>query len=287
MEMTYQKYIAGAKVKFIFGLAIVVTLFNISMLKSQQVLNYQLAVVILASTAGFIFDYLVLNKLFKLFEHEKNKNGAVDDSINSALRIILKWPLLFKALNAELLTLYYAFFAKFERQETTDEITSFSYSKLSNAKDMFWIVAIAQVPTLPLIHVVIENKNMPMLAWGITLLTLWSVIWYLAQVQAIRFRPIEMDNRLLKYRFGLFWKSDIPLKQINKARKINYNDKVDGFAYFLSPLGSEKNIIMEFETSIRFVGPYFLSKRRKKAMISLDRPEEFLNQLSLRGVEIT
>ncbi len=67
---------------------------------------------------------------------------------------------------------------------------------------------------------------------------------------------------------------------------MNYRDKVDGFAYFLSPLGSEKNIILEFETSIRFVGPLFLSKRRKKAAISLDKPEQFLNQLSLRGVEI-
>ena len=189
-------------------------------------------------------------------------------------------------LKVELLTLYYAFFAKFEKQEATNEINSFSYSKLSNAKDIFWIVAIAQLPTLPLIHLLMENKNMPLLAWVITLLTLWSVICYLAQVQAIRFRPIELDNSVLKYRSGLSWKSDIPLKQITRARKIDYRDKVDGFAYFLSPLGSEKNVIVEFETSIRFIGPFFLSKRRKKAAISLDRPEQFLNQLSLRGVEV-
>ena len=125
MEMTYQKSIAGAKVKFIFGLAVVVSLVNISMLKEHQVLNYQIALVILATTAGFIFDYLMLTKLFKLYEQEKMQYSSVDCSINSALRNILKWPLLFKALNAELLTLYYAFFAKFERQETTNEITSF------------------------------------------------------------------------------------------------------------------------------------------------------------------
>ena len=286
MEMTYQKHIAGAKIKFIFGLAIVVSLFNISILKEHQVLNYQIALVILATTAAFRFDYLVLNKLFKLFEQEKMQSNSVDSSINSALKNILKWPLLFKALNTELLTLYYAFFAKYERQETTNEVTSFSYSKLSNAKDVFWIVAIAQLPTLPLIHVVIENKNMPLLAWGVTLLTLWSVICYLAHVQATRFRPIELDNRLLKYRSGLSWSSDIPLMKIARARKINYRDKLDGFAYFLSPLGSEKNIIIEFETSIRFKGSFFLSKNRKKAAISLDKPEQFLNQLALRGVEI-
>ncbi|MGX5172456.1 hypothetical protein ACUR5C_00345 [Aliikangiella sp. IMCC44653] len=286
MEVTYQKSIEGAKVKFIFGLAVVVSLFNISILKENQLLGYQIALVILATTFGFIFDYFALTKLFNVFEQKKRQYNSVDYSINSALKNFLKWPLLFKSMNAELLTLYYAFFAKFEKQETTNNITSFSYSKLSNAKDMFWIVAIAQLPTLPLIHIFIENKNMPLLAWIITLLTLWSVIYYLAQVQATRFRPIELDNELLKYRSGLSWESDIPLKKIIKARKVHYKDKIDEFAYFLSPLGSEKNIIIEFDTSIKFIGPFFLSKRRKKAAISLDKPEKFLNQLSLRGVEI-
>ncbi|PHS12122.1 MAG: hypothetical protein COA86_18685 [Kangiella sp.] len=286
MEIIYQKSVKGAKVKFIIGLAIVVSFFNISMLKEHQLLNYQIALVIFVTTSGFIFDYLVLTKLFKLFELEKTQFSSIDCSINSALRKILKWPLLFKILKVELLTLYYAFFAKFEKKETTNETTTFSYSKLSNAKDMFWIVAIAQLPTLPFIHAIIENKNEPMLAWVVTLLTLWSVICYLAQVQAIRFRPIELDNKLLKYRSGLSWKSDIPLKKIIKARKITYKDKVDGFAYFLSPLGSEKNIIIEFDTSIKFFGPLCFSKSRKKAAISLDKPEQFLNQLSLRGIEI-
>lgn len=285
MEITYEKNIAEAKIKFVFGLATVAFILNLSMLKSQQILSYPLALIIFATTTGVIFDYLVLNKLFRLFEREKEKYGSIDRSIKSALRSILKWPLLFKVLSTELLTLYYAFFAKFEKQEITNEINSFSYSKLSNAKDIFWIVAIAQLPTLPLLHIVIGERSLA-LAWGLTFLTLWSVICYLAHGQAIRFRPIELDNKYLKYRSGLSWKSDIPLNKITKARKINYKDKVDGFAYFLSPLGSEKNIILEFETSIKFIGPFLFSQRRKKAAISLDRPELFLNQLSLKGVEI-
>jgi hypothetical protein len=43
---------------------------------------------------------------------------------------------------------------------------------------------------------------------------------------------------------------------------------------------------LEFDSSVRFIGPYFMSKRRGKALISLDKPEQFLKQLSLKGVEI-
>ena len=286
MAENIQKSLTRAKVRFLIGFAVMIALVYFSMLKKQQVSNYEYLLLIAITTTSFLFDYLLLNKLFRLFEQEKLNSNRVDSSIRLALRNILKWPVLFEALKVELLTLYYAFFAKFEGQEATDEISSFSYYKLSNAKDLFLFVAISQLPYLPFLHVLIEIKKGPALAWGITILTLWSVIWYLAQVQAIRFRPIELDNVLLKYRFGLFWKADIPLKQIIKARKRNYSDEVGASEYFLSPLGSEKNIIIEFDAPIQFIGPYFLRKRKKKAVISLDRPGQFLNQLSLRGVEI-
>ena len=286
MAENFQKSLTGAKVKFLLGFAVMISLVYFSVLKKQQVSNYEYLLLIAITSTSFLFDYYLLNKLFRLFEQERLNNNRVDNSIRLALRNILKWPLLFEALKVELLTLFYAFFAKLEGQEATDEISSFSYYKLSNAKDLFLFVAISQLPYLPFLHVLIEIKKGPALAWGITILTLWSVIWYLAQVQAIRFRPIELDNAMLKYRFGLFWKADIPLKQIIKARKRNYSDEVGASEYFLSPLGSEKNIIIEFDAPIQFIGPYFLRKRKKKAVISLDRPDQFLNQLSLRGVEI-
>lgn len=286
MAEEHQKSLSVAKVKFLLGLTVMISLVYFSVLKNQLVSNYEYLLLIAITGSSFWFDNHLLNKLFRLFKQERLNNGRVDNSIRLALRNILKWPFLFEALKFELLTLYYAFFAKLEDEEATDEISSFSYYKLSNAKDLFLIVAISQLPYLPFLHVLIEIKKGPALAWGITILTLWSVIWFLAQVQAIRFRPIELDNVLLKYRFGLFWKADIPLTRIIKARKRKYSDEVDASEYFLSPLGSEKNIIIEFDSPIQFVGPYFLKKRKKKAVISLDRPDQFLNQLSQRGIEI-
>jgi len=286
MAENSQQSLTGAKVKFLLGLAVMISLVYFSMLKKHQVSNYEYTLLIALTTTSLLFDYLLLSRLFSLFEQAKLKCKRVDNSIRFALRKTLKWPLLFESLKVELLTLYYAFFAKYEAQETTDEISSFSYHKTSNAKDLFLIVAISQLPYLPFIHVLIEIRKGPALAWVITVLTLWSVIWFLAQVQAIRFRPIELDDGLLKYRFGLFWKADIPLNKIVKARKRNHYDEVDAFEYFLSPLGSTKNIIIEFDSPMQFIGPYFLRKCKKKAAISLDRPDQFLNQLSNSGIEI-
>ncbi len=272
--------------KLMFCTAVLALLMCRSLLEGQSISNSEFALIFCIMTAVFLLDALWLKKIFALFSTEKERNIKVDQAIQVALRKALKWPVLSGLLTSSLLTLYYAFFAKFEKQEATNEVTRFSYSKSSNAKDIYWIVAIAQLPTLPLIHILIENENMPLVAWGVTLLTVWSVIFYLAQVYANQFRPIELDKGFLKYRAGLSWATDIPLSQIIKARKLTSKDKVDEFAYFMSPLGSEKNIILEFARPIRFAGPLIFCKSKKKAAISLDCPESFLKQLALKGVEV-
>ena len=202
----------------------------------------------------------------------------------TALIVTLKSPLLLKLLETVLLTFYYAFFAKFERSGVISKNTLFSYDKSSNAHDVFLFVALSQLPFLPFIHVFLEFEKEPGLAWVITLLTLSSTIWYLAQVEAVKFRPIELSNEHLKYRFGLFWMADIPLSKIKMARSVDVAETLDGDSLFLSPLGSAKNVILEFGAPIRFSGPYMLKRCTRKAAISLDNPSHFLSQLALRGI---
>ena len=162
-----------------------------------------------------------------------------------------------------------------------DEKSAFSYQKSSSANDMFWVIFVAQVPTLPLIHIAIESSSEPLLAWVITLVTIWSVIWYLAQVQACKFIPIEINEMTFKYRFGLICKVDIPISRIKSIKKLHYNDVVTGFDYFKSPLGSQKNLIIEFNRKINFSNVFFIPNFKSKAFISVDHPEKLIQRLGL------
>ena len=47
------------------------------------------------------------------------------------------------------------------------------------------MVFIAQIPTLPFIHFIIDKEGNAFAAWVVTALTLWSIIYYLAQIQAV------------------------------------------------------------------------------------------------------
>jgi len=272
------------KTKFFLSLGLIISLIFYSALRQQEAMSYENAILFSLALAALAFDYLKVSQFLAVVKEREMAQCSHDIAIQSALTATLKSPLLLRLLETEVLALYYAFFARFERSAIVSKDTQFSYSRSSNAHDVFLFVALSQLPFLPFIHVFVEYKEGPGPAWVITLLTLWSVIWYLAQVEAVKFRPIELSSDHLKYRFGLFWRSDIPLSKIKSARSVDVAETLDGSNLFLSPLGSTKNVILEFEAPIKFSGPYMLKRCERKAAISLDNPSSFLSQLALRGV---
>lgn len=274
----------GAKIRFFVGLGAIISLLYYSVLRQQQMASYELAILLVFTLAALGFDYLKVNQFLAVLNTQKEAQCSHEVSIRTALTTTLKSRILLRLVGTELLALYYAFLAKSESHSVVGENRWFSYSRSSNAHDVFLFVALSQLPFLPFIHIILEYKKGPGLAWAVTLITLWSVIWYLAQVEAVKLRPIELAKDRLKYRFGIIWTADIPLKRISTARSIDAGEQLDERDMFLSPWGSTRNILLEFDIPIQFTGPYSLRVRKRKAAISVDNPSHFLSHLALRGI---
>lgn len=234
----------------------------------------------------FFLDAYVFKKTLSLLPRAETINYQCLENIEQSLRAVVGQSLtiIFRPFFA---TIFYAFLAKQRPTNQAKGINIFSYQKSSNSKDMFWVIAIAQIPTLPLIHLFVETEINSAVAWVVTALTGWSVIHYLAQINATKFNPIYMRNSVLYYRYGLSWKATIPIAQIREARSLTFKDKVDPIHHFLSPLGSNKNVVLEFEKPMVFVGQLGAFKRKRTALISLDNPTQFLEALNVQRNTIT
>jgi hypothetical protein len=234
----------------------------------------------------FFLDAYVFKKTLSQLSQAESQNYQSLESIEQALLIVVGQPLstLFKPFFS---TIFYAFLARRHSDPLEKGINKFSYQKSSNAKDMFWVIAIAQVPTLPLIHLFVETEINSAIAWVVTALTAWTVIHYLAQINATKFNPLYLRNSVLFYRHGLSWKATIPLAQIKEARSLTLKDNIDSVRHFVSPLGSNKNVILEFEKPIVFVGQLGIFKRKRTALISLDNPTQFLEALNVQRNIVT
>ena len=274
------------KMKFFLGLGLIIALIYFSALRQQQIMGYELAMLLSLTLAVLVFDYLKVGQFLAVVKEHEDSRCSHDFAIRSALSATLRSPLLLKLLQSELLVLYYAFFANFERDGVTTRYTQFSYAKSSNAHDVFLFVALSQLPFLPFIHVFLEINKGQGAAWVVTLLTLWSVVWFLAQSEAVKFRPIELSESHLRYRFGLSWSADIPLSNIKVARRIETSETLSGDDLFLTGLGSKRNVVLEFHDPAKFTGPYKQKRRETKVAISLDNPSRFLSELESRGIDV-
>lgn len=275
-----------SKITFVGSLGVTISLFYFSVLRQHQLTALDYSILVSLTLMALVFDYLKTSQFLSAYKTHAKALIPHESAIRLALSTTLKSRFLLRLLETELLTLYYAFLAKFETNNLFYNDTTFGYTDSSHARDVYLFVALSQLPFLPFIHIFLEFKKGPGLAWAITLLTVWSVIWYLAQVEAVKFRRIRLGKRYLRYRFGLMWKADIPLDNILSVRLIDVAEPLKDKDLFLSPLGSTKNVLLEFKDLILFSGAYGLNKRKTKAAISLDNPAYFLSQLELRGISI-
>lgn len=239
-------------------------------------------IVVLALTIDI---FCILRTVQTLSQSSSSNRFSLED-IEGCLTSILGHSVCFLS-KTFFATIFYAFLVrKYTSNQRTQQRT-FSYENSANARDMFWIIAIAQIPTLPLIHVFIEKESNAAVAWIVTLLTGWTVIHYLAQIYSTKFNPITINNSELRYRYGLSWSANIPIELIKEARSLSFNDSYTGMSHFVSPIGSTKNVILEFKKPMTFKGQFGRFKRRSSAVISVDDPTTFLKALKCNSNTVT
>lgn len=252
------------KYRLATGFALCLFSFYITSLKSDQ-LSWVLTIAILV----FVVDMLLINQVLNDF-CKQYKRTNLDAELASYLQSKLKFPLLYRLLKNGVFVVFYGFFARHFSPSFKQPANTVSYAKAANAKDVFWLVFIAQMPTLPFIHFILDKEGSVSAAWVVTALTLWSMVYYRAQVQAVKWRPIEVSDSHLHFKYGLACSADIPLANIKSVSRLNPSERYDSFSHYISPMGSNKNTLLEFDSKVTFYNAYGLPKKRKKAVICVD-----------------
>lgn len=228
---------------------------------------------------AFAVDILLVNRLLIGFCKVYQRTD-LDVELANYLQSTLKIPLFYRLIKNELLVVFYGFFAKHFSPPFKQNVNTASYANASNAKDVFWLALIAQLPTLPFIHFIVDKEGGAFIAWVVTTLTLWSVVYYGAQVQAVKWRPIEVSDSHLHFKYGIACSADIPLANIKSVSRLLVNERYDCFSHYVSPLGSKKNTLFEFDSEVTFYSAYGLPKKRKKAVICVDEPQQLIELIN-------
>jgi hypothetical protein len=267
-------YLPREVVKFITPLTLFLVAFYLSVIPTPVTS----APVFIAAFA-LLADSIFLRRLVTRLRQVKTENPLHIDSVRNALK--KEFGIVIATIFAPVfyVVVYGCFAERFSTIHDTSNLR-FSCIKATHNKDIFWIVFVAQIPTLPLIHWFIETEANPLVAWLVTGLTLWSVLHFWAQHYAISTNPIEINNDTIHYRFGFSWYAEIPLQTIESVRAVTFQDTHFNSSYFLSPFGTSKNVVLHFKAPIEFKRGLCKRKRKLNAVIAVDNASEFIHTVN-------
>ena len=121
----------------------------------------------------------------------------------------------------------------------------------------------------------------PRVAWGLTILSAYSVLWLLAHGQAVRCRPMLVAGTTLVVRVGLLWRIAIAKKQLAGISPITdapapAPDVLNAARLLLAP----PNLLLTLAEPQVVSGPFGLRRTVRRLAIYVDEPAALVQHLA-------
>ena len=257
----------------IFVLSIVCASFIIPS-KSQFFLDY---IKFLLFPIELFVIWFLINSSKKIAARYSEINRVINDHVeilyNSLLQIFQNNTLA-QILTTEISIFYYAFFG-WNRSEELDHnaLKTFSYHKNNGYSQVIFVFMFIIILETSILHYFISNFSVT-LSWILTVLSIYGLLFLLADLNSVRKRPILVYADTLSIRIGFRWRVLIPLHSIEKVIYTKRDIKsTDGL--LKAVLVGNQNLIIELKEHRVAYGLYGFKKRFNRISLFIDDIKEF------------
>lgn len=240
-------------------------------------LYYKIAV----SMSLIVIELWLIGKIILQFR-KTAKLSSPEDALTEAVKKYTKASVIADILIKELLMWYYLLFVWGRKRFAVSGDIYFTYYKDNALRLMLatFIVVIA-VETV-VTHFMIMYIN-SVAAWVVSALTVYFILFLIANYQAIKYRPVSLHDSTLSIRHGLLFTKEIALNDIACVKRTHgqgSNKSGSVLRAFLPIVPGNVSIIL----NNTFTHQSGLRRRRNitEIHLALDNPSNFISTLSER-----
>ncbi len=142
---------------------------------------------------------------------------------------------------------------------------------------LFAMVLAVSAETLP-VHLLVSRWS-GLAAWILTALSVYTVVWLLADYRALARRPTRVDARVLRLRFGLRWSLDLPLAHVRHVSDLVPPGTDKRSVDLRLALPGARWLVVELAEPVPARGPYGVRRSVRTIGLALDDPEAFRRAL--------
>lgn len=212
-------------------------------------------------------------KTFQTYKFLKGKSSDVLTILRETCRKTLTFPILANVFAFEIAVFYYAFLSW---KKSKPAANTFTYHKKNGAIALYAaFIFIISMETI-VIHVLVAMWS-ALLAWILTLSSLYIVWLFFAHIKAILQRPIEVADDKVFIRYGLLGEAEIDLDNIESVELSSVPPAEKDDAKRISPLGEleQFNTIIQLKQESTTNGFYGIKSKYKTLLLFVDENQKF------------
>lgn len=243
--------------------------------------------------AFFLLELYIVFKLvtklpviFKYYKQKQSDIPAFPYRMEQALTHHVKTNRFIEIVSSEMSMFYYSFFSWRKKQIIDGHV--YTFHKKTSAVALHLMLIHALVLESVGLHFFLHNWS-PTIAFIVLILNGYTVLLFLAEIQAIRLVPFMITDQSLYLQVGIMKRLTVPLKEIKSVHYYQGPEKVSKevskqfFDAVLSDFVKEKPAIeIEFHSPQEVKKMYGLKQKVRFAHLSPDEPQKFLDTLNAK-----
>jgi hypothetical protein len=227
-----------------------------------------------------------LPELIKDFNNRSKEGYYFIENISECLNSIFPKTALSKIWTTESSIYYYALFCFRKKINTYANTVHFSYHKKTSVIALNLMLIHAVVIETVGVHYLLHKIN-PIISYITLLLNIYTVLLFIAEIQATRLTPIQIRNKELVIQIGIMKRINISLKNISKLEYYKGSEKFSNqemqhiFDARVNDFIQEKpmfDIYLKETSTANLL--YGFTKKVDRIVLSVDEPERFYQTLS-------
>lgn len=248
--------------------------------KYHSYINY---VELLLPVVEFIILVLLILKIRKwrmLFRQAGQTELCFNDKVEIVAREELGDSMPVRLLAAEVSLFYYALTGWFKVFKSRPGTIAFSYHRKKGFSALMGVLLFLVIVETTVMHMAIRLWS-PLLAWILTGVSIYSFLWLVGDLQAIRLQPIVLNRDNLFLRTGMRWRVNIPISNIAGIQEgTSLREKND--SYLRMTVYGEPNYTIHLKNAMKVSGLLGMQRDVQQIGIFIDEERKFLKEMNRR-----
>lgn len=233
----------------------------------------------LAIAAEVVLVVVLVRRGFRAMR-TADRPGDLADSVRETVRSVV--PLRRAADAAAYEAALFAYAAIGWRMRVAEDEGAFTIHRKIGYGGIAFALGLVSVVEMAVVHLLLHAWS-PAVAWTLTALSAYGIVWLLGDTQAIRLRPMHADEDALRVRVGLRWSVDVPWDDVVAVTRPLRQSAADAGAGLLraTPIG-EPRLVLDLAQPLTATGPYGFTRQVSRIGLTVDDEPRFLAAIAAR-----